>query len=307
MKRLTDLAVYFAVRLIAAVIQVLPLPACERLARLMAFLAADVFRFREALVEENLRHSFPEMTPDQRRVTTRQMWEHLALMACEIALAPRKIHETNWRKFIRMRNMRQMSNYLLEPRPIVFVSGHFGNFEVGALVMGLFGFPSYAVARELDNPYLDRWLRSFRESRGQFIFSKDGSAAQIQQVLDAGRILMLLGDQHAGTKGVWIDFLGRPASCHKALALFTLSSGAPMMVLYSRRLPGMFQFECGLAGCADPLTMDESLRSVTGLTQWYNDCLASMIRRDPGLYWWVHRRWKDKPMRKKKGSIARAA
>ena len=43
--------------------------------------------------------------------------------------------------------------------------------------------------------------------------------------------LVLLGDQHAGPKGCWVDFFGQPASCHKGVALFTLTSGAPMAVL----------------------------------------------------------------------------
>ena len=307
MKQISDFAVYLAVRLLMAAIQVMSLGMCERFARGLAYLATDVFRIREALIDENLRSSFPEMSEAQRRNTARKMWEHFGLLICEITLMPRKIHETNWRKYIRMRDMSQMSTYLLDPRPLVFVSGHFGNFELGALVMGLFGFPSYAVARNLDNPYLDRLLRSFRESRGQFILPKDGSASQIQGVLDAGRILMLLGDQHAGTKGVWIEFLGRPAACHKALALFTLGSGAPMLATYCRRTTGILRFDIGLAGVADPLTMDRSLHDVTSLTQWYNDCLASMIRSEPSQYWWVHRRWKDKPVRKKQRPSVRAA
>lgn len=307
-KRLSNFLVYLAVRLLMAAIQVMPLGMCERFARGLAYLAADVFRIRADLIDENLRHAFPEMSEADRRNTARKMWEHLGLLMCEITLAPRKIHETNWRKFIHMRDMSAMSTFLLDPRPLVFVSGHFGNFEVGALIMGLFGFPSYAVARDLDNPYLDQLLRSFRESKGQFILPKDGSATQIERVLAAGRILMLLGDQHAGTKGVWIDFLGRPAACHKALALFTLGSGAPMLATYCRRTGRIFQFEIGLTGVADPRTMDPSLQNTTALTQWYNDHLANIIRGEPSQYWWVHRRWKDKPVRKKsKSSSVRAA
>jgi len=133
---------------------------------------------------------------------------------------------------------------------------------------------------------------------------KDGSAAQVAAILEAGRILMILGDQHAGTKGVWIEFLGRPASCHKALALFTLSSGAPMFVTYCRRTGGIFRFEVGLEGVADPQKLEPNLQSVKGLTQWYNDRLADIIRVAPDQYWWVHRRWKEKPVRKRKALAA---
>lgn len=307
MKRLKDLVVYAAVRLIIAAIQVMPLSMCAQFSRTLAYLAAQVFRIRGKLVDENLRLSFPELSDEQRLVVTRQMWEHLFLLLCEVVLAPRKIHETNWRKYINKNDQGVMSKYLLDSRPVAFVSGHFGNFEMGALTMGLFGFPGFAVARDLDNPYLDKLIRSFRESKGLFVLPKDGSAAQIQTVLDAGKTLMLLGDQHAGTKGVWIDFLGRPASCHKALALFTLSSGAPMLVTYCRRTTGILQFEIGIAGVADPETMPPEQRDVRNLTQWYNNCLAALIRDEPGQYWWLHRRWKEKPVRQKKSKSISAA
>jgi KDO2-lipid IV(A) lauroyltransferase len=177
------------------------------------------------------------------------------------------------------------------------VSGHFGNFEIAAVLLGLVGCPSYAIARIMDNPWLERLIRSFRESSGQFILPKDGSAARIQQVLAAGKTLMMLGDQHAGTKGVWVDFLGRPAACHKALALFTLSSAAPMIVLYCRRTDRPLHFEIDILGIADPREGLGELADVRSLTQWYNDCLARIIRDSPEQYWWVHRRWKDKPVR----------
>jgi KDO2-lipid IV(A) lauroyltransferase len=295
------------VRLLLAVVQVLPLSACTGLARWLAWLAADVIRFREKVVDENLRHTFPDWTAEQRRDTARRMWEHLVLMICEVAQAQRKIHETNWRKHIHLKNNRTIARYLLEDRPTVMVSGHFGNFEVAAVALGILGFPSYAIARMMDNPLIERLIRRFRESKGQFVLPKDGSADQIQRVLAAGRTISLLGDQHAGTKGVWVDFLGRPAACHKALALFTLTSAAPMIVLYCRRGESPLQFEIDHLGIADPEKGLGELSDVRGLTQWYNDRLAEIIRRYPHQYWWVHRRWKDKPVRQTAAKKARAA
>jgi KDO2-lipid IV(A) lauroyltransferase len=225
------------------------------------------------------------------------MWYHLCLMGCEIAQAPRKIHDSNWRKYIYIRDRVQMTNYLIDYRPLVVVSGHFGNFELGGYVTGLLGMPSYTVARQLDNPFLDEFINSFRAKNGQFVFPKDGSATAVQEVLDGGGILALLGDQHAGTKGCWIDFLGRPAACHKAVALFTLSGNAPMMVSYCRHTDRPMHFEIGCTGVADPLDMPAELRDVTRLTQWYNDRMEDAIQDHPEQYWWVHRRWKEKPVR----------
>ncbi len=307
MRNLRHFLEFFVARTILAVLQVLPLSACAGLARWLAWLAADVIRFREKVVDENLRMTFPDWPPSKRRDVARRMWEHLVLMTSEIAQAQRKIHESNWRQHIHLKRNRLIARYLLEERPTVMVSGHFGNFEVAAVTLGILGFPSYAIARTMDNPLIEGLIRQFRESKGQFILPKDGSAETIQRVLAAGCTISLLGDQHAGTKGVWVDFLGRPAACHKALALFTLTSGAPMIVMYCRRLKEPLKFEIDALGIADPQIGLGHLADVRSLTQWYNDRLGEIIRQEPEQYWWVHRRWKEKPVRQTRAIRAKAA
>ncbi len=295
---------YLLLQLVLAIVQVLPIETCARLCRGLAWLVADVIKFRHKVIDENILGVYPEMPADERRQMARQMWYHLCMMGCEIVHAPRKIHDSNWRKYVYIRDKRLMTRYLIDYRPLVAVSGHYGNFEMGGYVTGLLGMPSYTVARKMDNPYLDKFINRFRGHNGQFILPKDGSATAIQEVMESGGILTLLGDQHAGTKGCWIEFLGRPAACHKAVALFTLSGKAPMMVSYCRQLDQPLHFEIGCTGVADPLEMDDSLNNVKALTQWYNDRLADAIHPQPEQFWWVHRRWKEKPVRKTKRNRA---
>lgn len=302
MKQLADWLVYLVVRLFICLIQALSLETCQAVSRLLAWLACDIVRLRGRVVDDNLQHVFPAWTDRERREVTRQMWEHLFLMVCEIAHAPRKVHETNWRRYFEFRGKREMVAILLDSRPTVFVSGHFGNFELSSFMMGLLGFPTYAIARRLDNPYLDRYINQFRSTNGQFILPKDGSSAQVDAVLRSGGVIALLGDQSAGPKGCWVDFLGRPASCHKAVALFTLVSGAPLVVAYGKRIGGPLQFELGMGGIADPQIPSEDLAGVKPLTQWYNRALERIIRAAPEQYWWVHRRWKGEPPKKARAS-----
>lgn len=293
-----DWLVYVIVRVLVCIIQTLRIETCEVLAGALAWLATDVLRVRGRVVDENLRFAFPQMSERQRRDVTRRMWKHLVLMVCEIAHAPRKIHRTNWYQYVTLEERTRLVQFLLEPRSTLLVSGHFGNFELGGYITGLLGFPTFTVARPLDNPYLDRFVNRFRSSQGQFILSKQGSAHQLTAVLDAGHAIMLLGDQHAGPKGCWVDFFGRPASCHKAIALFTLTSGAPMVVVYARRLRPM-QITVGLEGVADPRVGGPELSGVPALTRWYNQQMEQVIRRFPEQYWWLHRRWKEPPPRRR--------
>jgi KDO2-lipid IV(A) lauroyltransferase len=294
-KWLTDWLVYLLVRTFIALVQAMRMETCAAIANVLAWVADDVVGLRRKVIDANLRRAFPQLSSDQRRALSRRVWQHLFVMICEIAHAPRKIHRTNWHRYVTIEDRRRLLQYLLDPRPTVLVSGHYGNFELGGFITGLLGFPTFTVARTLDNPHLDAFVNRFRSSHGQFILPKQGSATHIAAVLDAGGALTLLGDQHAGQKACWVDFFGQPASCHKAISLFTLTTGAPMLVVYARRHGRPLHFDVGVAGVADPAVDDGTLATVPALTQWYNHRLEDVIRQTPDQYWWVHRRWKGEP------------
>jgi KDO2-lipid IV(A) lauroyltransferase len=152
----------------------------------------------------------------------------------------------------------------------------------------------------LDNPFLDRYVRRFREANGQFMLSKQGSARAIDELLRSGGSLVVLGDQHAGPKGCWVDFFGKPASYHKAIALFPLIHGAPLLIVYAVRSGAPLHFELGLVDVADPRLPAAHTAGIEPLTQWYNNALERLIRLNPAQYWWVHRRWKGEPPRRRR-------
>jgi KDO2-lipid IV(A) lauroyltransferase len=184
--------------------------------------------------------------------------------------------------------------FLLEDRPKVFVAAHFGNFELNGYVLGMWGFPTFTVARPLDNPYLDRFVNRFRGSTGQFMLPKQGSSLAVDQLLSRGGMLAVLGDQAAGAKGCWVDFFGRPASTHKAIAVFALANHAPLSVGFARRRDATLQYEIGIEATVDTVAQPE-LADVTTLTTWFTRHVEALIRRHPDQYWWVHRRWKGEP------------
>ena len=190
-----------------------------------------------------------------------------------------------------------MLQVVLDTRPKVLVSGHFGNFELAGFVTGLFGVGTTTIARPLDNGFVHDYVNRFRSMGGQYMVPKNGSSSQIEELLQQGGALSLLADQYGGPKGCWVEFLGQLASCHKALALFTLSSGAPMMVCTNLRKGRPLQFELRVVGIADP-SRENCPDSVQDLTCWYNRCLEKEIRKCPSQYWWVHHRWKGVPPKK---------
>jgi len=287
-----DWCVYLLARVLICIIQALSLESCQRLSELLASLFTYVIPLRRSVIEDNLQRAFPEGDARWRTKMRWAMWQHLCLMICEISLMHRKLHDTNWRQLIELHGGREMVLSMFDPRPSVFVTAHYGNFELNGYLTGLFGFPSHTLARELDNPFLHRFLIDFRESSGQYILPTRRSADLAQRILESGGFLAALGDHHAGAKGCWVNFFGRPASCHKGVAVFALANKSPINVVFSRRTGGPFRFEVRWLDNIDP-SVDPSKAGVDELTQWYTEKIESFVREDPKQYWWLHRRWKD--------------
>jgi KDO2-lipid IV(A) lauroyltransferase len=298
-----DKLVYVVFRLFIALLQSMSIERCQRVCSVLAYILTHHVKIRRRLVEENLQLVFPQWTPSESRDVQQKMWEHLLLMVCEIAHAPRKIHRENWHEHFLIANRKPILQVSLDQRPKVLVSGHFGNFELAGFVTGIFGICTTTIARPLDNGFIHDFVNRFRSLGGQHLLPKTGSAPAIEALLENGGGLALLADQYGGPKGCWVDFLGHPASCHKALALFTLSSGAPMLVCSNVRTNKPLQFELKALGIADPKD-PQCPDSIQSLTKWYNQCLEGAIRETPQQYWWVHRRWRGEPPKRARSAAA---
>ncbi len=301
--RVLDYLAYVVVRILICVVQATRIETGQAVAGWLAWLFHDVIRLRGQVIDENLAHAMPDLSAAARARLARRMWEHLFLLVLEVAHAPRKIHETNWRQYLRLRDVAPLLRAMISGRPVIIVTAHFGNFELGGYGLGILGFPTYSVARPLDNHYLDRFLNRFRGGTGQHLISKNGGSVEIQRVLSQGGTLAFLADQYAGEKGCWVDFFGRPASAYKAIALLALEYDAPLAVCLSPRRDGPMRFEMILEAITDPRDAGDEVSTLGQLTQWYTQQLEAGIRRHPDQYWWLHRRWKDtrrqRPQRRK--------
>jgi Kdo2-lipid IVA lauroyltransferase/acyltransferase len=301
-KQVVDFLVYMVVRVLICIVQAVRIETGQTIARWMARLFCDVLKIRAKVIEDNLVHAFPELSAPERKRLVRQMWEHLFVLVLEVAHTPRKIHETNWREYVELKNEDYLVRLLLENRPLLIVTAHFGNFEVGGYVLGILGFPTYTVARTLDNLYIDRFVNQFRGRTGQHIIPKNDGTKQIEQVLSNNGTMTFLADQYAGAKGCWVEFFDRPASAHKAIALLALEYKAVMAVSAATRKNKPMQFHMHNYAMADPQVIESNLGTVRELTQWYTARLEELIRITPNQYWWLHRRWKDtrEPKQKKR-------
>ena len=289
-----DYLVYLVVRIVVCVLQALSFRLSLLVARGLAWAVYQVDKRHRKVAIENLQKAFADQHSDQQLdAMVRNVYLHVCTMLIEIIHMPRRYHLHNYKRYTTLHEPRLLAELLLSGRPILFVTGHFGNWEMSGYALGLLGFKTHAIARPLDNPHLDDFLRSFRERTGQKLLAKHGDFDQMEKLLRDGGVLATLADQDAGERGLFVEFFGRPASTHKAVALMALEHKVPMIVVGTPRLDD--QYHVWPIDVIFPEDYDKSPDAVRAITQRFTTGLETLIRKAPEQYFWLHRRWKHAP------------
>ena len=303
-----DFLVYGAVRLLVCVLQALSFDAACAFARFLGWVAYRVDKRHRLVAQENIAKAFPgkysEVEIDRM---VRGVYRHFCTVLIEIAHAPRKMHVHNWRQFGDIVQGGPTVDAMLSGRPLLIVTGHFGNWELAGTTVGLVGFHTHAIARPLDNPWLDDYLRRFRERTGQKLLAKHGDFEKMQQILDQGGVIATLADQDAGQRGLFVEFFGRPASTHKAVALMAMEHRVPMIVATALKTGASKRnshYELHFGDVILPEDYEKTPDAIRAMTQRFTADLERLIRLGPEQYFWVHRRWKHQPQPRKQKKAA---
>ena len=315
--QLRQLLEYAVFRTLLFVVNCLPVRATVALADGLAWVMHHVVPKKSSryhVARENLQFAFGDSISDEQ--TDRiihGMWRHLFRMVFEMVQLPRRFRLTNCADVLQFERREDCVKAICSGRPVLFLGGHFGNWEISVNTFGHFGFPMSVVARHLDNPYLHRWFRNFRESTGNSMIAKHGAGAELSEIMEQGGMASLLCDQDAGKSGVFVDFFGRRASTFKSIALLALQYNALIVVGGAFRLPDASQkgarwirFNLATQDIIDASDY-QGANGMTELTQRFTSSLEALIRKAPEQYFWVHRRWKTPPDARRRHREAAAA
>ena len=291
-----DRLVYLALRVASMLMHSWPVSLNLHVAQAIGnFMYAVDKKHRERALG-NLRRSFPDMPQRQRELMARRSMQQLVMLGVDVIFTTRLVHIDTWRKYVRLINFHDTLGLLLKRNQgLIMLTGHYGNWEILGYVLATLGFDTTSIARPLDNPYVNEWLLGVREKKGQRIIDKKGATSDVTTLLEQGGTACFIADQNAGSKGLFVDFFGRKASTYKSIGLLAMEYEVPVVIGYARRLGDKFRFEVGVQDVIYPddwTSQDDPLRYIT---QRYTKGIEDFVRKDPGQYLWVHRRWKTRP------------
>jgi KDO2-lipid IV(A) lauroyltransferase len=156
-RRWIDFLAYLAIRFVVAFAQMLSIEQSYALARFLGWVIYKVDKRHRQVGIDNLKQAFGDRyTEAERDQIVRGVYRHFCMMLMEILHAPRKLHLENWRDSVELAGLAPIMDHLISgDRPLIVLTGHYGNWELAGFLFGMFGFPTVAVARTLDNPYLE--------------------------------------------------------------------------------------------------------------------------------------------------------
>jgi KDO2-lipid IV(A) lauroyltransferase len=290
---------YLAVTTVRGVLSLMPHAAVRALGACLGLIFYTVDRKHRRVAMTNLAQAFPTRSTDEVRTITREMFKHFGRLLFEILKFSTLSHEAMLRRVEFEGEDRARLAYA-QGRGVLFFTGHFGFWELHAVVHGLRLRPIGVLARALDNPRLNELLEGARGRTGNTVIYRQGAVRRVLKTLASGEGVAMLIDQHMhSADAIWVDFFQRPAATTSTLAAIALRTGAPVVPVFALPVDGG-RYRMVYEHAVEP-PEGEGPEAVREFTQRCTDVLEMYVRRHPELWLWMHRRWRDAPVPEGRG------
>ena len=249
-------------------------------------LVGPIFRSKK-ICKNNLSKAFPLMTKTEKEKIIKNMWINYGKIFSEYPFIKNfRISEMN--KIISIENQNCLKKIRLSKNPVVFISGHFNNFELMAMSLEKFGIDLAAIYRPLNNKLLNPIMENISK---KYICKKQvkkgvSGTREILRYFKNGSSIAIMIDQRV-SQGVKADFFGHEALTTTIPAQFVKRFNAKIVPVYIERTNNN-HFK---------LKIHEEIRfnkkeNILSITLKLNKILEKMILKKPDQWIWTHNRWK---------------
>ncbi len=229
---------YLAVRALVACLRVLPAPLIERAGALLGLAVYTFDRPHRRIAQRNVAAAFPVRSAAEQSVIVRGAFAHFGRLLFELlkfsTLTPGAMLAR-----VEFEGEERVRQAYAQGKGVLFVTGHFGFWELQAMVHALRLRPMAVVARALDNRALNDLLERIRTRTGNTVIYRQGTIRRVLRLLHAGEGVGILIDQHIQSRdAIYVDFFDRPAATTSVVAALALRTGAPVVPLFALPLGG---------------------------------------------------------------------
>jgi KDO2-lipid IV(A) lauroyltransferase len=282
---------YAAVRGVIALVRVIPHAAAAACGTALGLTFHLFDRRHRHTALQNVAAAFPDRPVSEQRAIVRHAFGHFGrLLFAMLKFSTMTPAAMLARVEFEGDNHVQLAH--AQGRGVLFVTGHFGFWEIQAMVHALRLPPMAVLARVLDNRPLNELLERIRTRTGNSVIYRQGTLRRVMRTLQAGRGVGILIDQHIVSRdAIYVDFFDRPAATTTAVAALALRTGAPVIPLFALPI-GHGRYRMIYEQPIEPPSGDDEVEAVREFTQRCSDVLERYVRRDPQLWLWMHRRWR---------------
>jgi Kdo2-lipid IVA lauroyltransferase/acyltransferase len=286
---------YFPVWLVLKIMGALPRPLAHFAGITLAMLVYALHSKLRRVGMRNLEIAFPERPAKERKKILRGVFVGMGRHLAEFCRFPKYTKE-NLHEIAVYEGFEALEEARKRGKGILFLTGHFGAWEVGSFAHSLYGHPIKIVVRDLDNPLVDALVKRYRTLHGNETIDNREFLRGLLSAMRGGETVGILMDTNmTPPQGVFADFFGVAACTASGLARVALKTDAAVIPAYTVWDEAIGKYKI----CFDPpvslIRTDNAEADAITNTALFNKELEKIARRFPDQWLWVHRRWKTRP------------
>lgn len=264
-------------------------------AEMVAMLGFLLARRQRTAGMQNLRMAMPHLDDRERKRILRRCFSNLGRQLVEFSHFP-TLNKNNIADYVVYEGLEHYVAATRQGKGVLFLTGHFGAWELSAFAHSVYGYPLHIVVRRIDNSKVDQLVERYRALSGNRPIAKKNALRDILKALRSGETVGILIDQNTTREeGIFVNFFGIPAATTPVTATLALRTKAPVvpgLLIWDEKLRKhrlRFDPPIPLIETGDPA------RDVIENTRAFHAVLEKYIREYPDQWLWIHRRWKTRP------------
>jgi len=285
MKKIKHIIQFVIIKIFFTIFKIIGFRASSKLGFLIGKYFGPIFRSKELIIN-NLKKANIDKKNNFEKIASNVLGNYGRIFSEYVHL--KKFKNDSLQKYLSIEGLDYLKNIKKNGEKVVFISGHFNNFELMAMQIEKAGVDCAAIYRPLNNPYLNTIMETIRIRdicKNQIKKGRAGTR-EIIRFLSKGTSIALMIDQRV-REGEKINFFGNPATTTTIPAQLIKKYGCSVVPIYIERKKS-HHFKMYVS---KPIKINRS-RSISEITKYLNDILEKMILKNVDQWIWTHDRWK---------------